>query len=151
MSQFTPGAQPQNRVAQSIGFLLLDNFTLISLASAVEPLRMANQLSGKELYRWHTLTLDGQPVEASDGLKITPDASLHGAPPLHAVIVGGGGDIQHSVKREHIGWLQMQARQGRQLGAVCTGSWALAKAGLLDGYDCSVHWECLASMQEAFP
>jgi transcriptional regulator GlxA family with amidase domain len=70
---------------------------------------------------------------------------------LDAVIVCGGVDIQHSVKREHVSWLQLQARQGRLLGAVCTGSWALAKAGLLDGYDCSVHWECLASMQEAFP
>ena len=151
MSQFSQGAQPQNRAPQSIGFLLLDNFTLISLASAVEPLRMANQLSGKELYRWHSLTLDGQPVSASDGLQITPDAAMQNAPALDAVIVCGGVDIQHSVKREHVSWLQLQARQGRQLGAVCTGSWALAKAGLLDGYDCSVHWECLASMQEAFP
>jgi len=151
MSQFSQGAQPQNRAPQSIGFLLLDNFTLISLASAVEPLRMANQLSGKELYRWHSLTLDGQPVSASDGLQITPDAAMQNAPALDAVIVCGGVDIQHSVKREHVSWLQLQARQGRLLGAVCTGSWALAKAGLLDGYDCSVHWECLASMQEAFP
>ena len=47
MSQSTQGAQPQSRAPQSIGFLLLDNFTLISLASAIEPLRMANQLSGK--------------------------------------------------------------------------------------------------------
>jgi transcriptional regulator GlxA family with amidase domain len=82
---------------------------------------------------------------------ITPDAGLDNAPALNAVIVCGGIDIQHSVTREHLHWLQSQARQGRQLGAVCTGSWALAKAGLLDGYDCSVHWECLASMQEAFP
>lgn len=151
MSQFNQGAQPQNRVPQSIGFLLLDNFTLISLASAVEPLRMANQLSGKELYRWHTLTQSGRPVCASDGLQITPDAGLDNAPALDAVIVCGGVDIQHSVTREHLHWLQVQARHGRQLGAVCTGSWALAKAGLLDGYDCSVHWEFLAAMQEAFP
>ena len=66
------GVPPQNRNPQSIGFLLLDNFTLISLASAVEPLRMANQLSGRELYRWHTLSLDGRQVWASDGLQITP-------------------------------------------------------------------------------
>ena len=151
MSQSNQGSQPQNRAPQSIGFLLLDNFTLISLASAVEPLRMANQLSGKELYRWFTLTQTGLPVSASDGLQITPDAGLENAPALDAVIVCGGVDIQHSVTREHLQWLQSQARQGRQLGAVCTGSWALAKAGLLDGYDCSVHWECLAAMQEAFP
>ncbi|TBU87631.1 GlxA family transcriptional regulator [Phytopseudomonas dryadis] len=151
MTEFNPGAPLQSRVPQSIGFLLLDNFTLISLASAVEPLRMANQLSGKELYRWHTLTLNGQAVNASDGLQITPDASIANAPALSAVIVCGGVDIQRSVTREHVLWLQSQARQGRQMGAVCTGSWALAKAGLLDGYDCSVHWEFLAAMQEAFP
>ncbi|MFM9597860.1 hypothetical protein ACKI1O_52245, partial [Streptomyces scabiei] len=55
-----------------IGFLLLDNFTMIALASAVEPLRMANQLSGKELYDWYTITEDGGPVFASDGIQITP-------------------------------------------------------------------------------
>ncbi len=151
MSQINPGSQPPNRLPQTIGFLLLDNFTLISLASAVEPLRMANQLSGKELYRWFTLTQAGQPVTASDGLQISPDAGFGTAPSLDSVIVCGGVDIQHSVSREHLHWLQAQARHGRQLGAVCTGSWALAKAGLLDGYDCSVHWECLAAMQEAFP
>ena len=151
MSQINIGSQIPNRLPQSIGFVLLDNFTLISLASAVEPLRMANQLSGKELYRWFTLSLTGQPVAASDGLQITPDAGFATAPSLDAVIVCGGVDIQHSVNREHLQWLQAQARHGRQIGAVCTGSWALAKAGLLDGYDCSVHWECLAAMQEAFP
>lgn len=72
MTSFNSGAQPQNRAPQSIGFLLLDNFTLISLASAVEPLRMANQLSGRELYRWTTLSVDGNQVWASDGLQITP-------------------------------------------------------------------------------
>ena len=82
MTSFNSGAQPQNRAPQSIGFLLLDNFTLISLASAVEPLRMANQLSGRELYRWTTLTVDGGQVWASDGLQITPDASMHKAPPM---------------------------------------------------------------------
>lgn len=80
MTSFNSGAQPQNRAPQSIGFLLLDNFTLISLASAVEPLRMANQLSGRELYRWTTLSVDGNQVWASDGLQITPDCSMHKAP-----------------------------------------------------------------------
>ncbi|KIQ31198.1 AraC family transcriptional regulator, partial [Pseudomonas viridiflava] len=151
MTSFNQGAQPQNRAPQSIGFLLLDNFTLISLASAVEPLRMANQLSGRELYRWTTLSVDGGQVWASDGLQITPDAAMHQAPVMDTVIVCGGVGIQRTVTREHVSWLQSQARQSRRLGAVCTGSWALACAGLLDGFDCSVHWECLASMQEAFP
>lgn len=135
----------------TIGFMLQDNFTLISLASALEPLRMANQLSGRELYRWRTLTQDGAAVCASDGLRITPDVGFQQAPELDMVVVCGGVAVHNSVTREQLLWLQRQARRGAQLGGVCTGSWVLAKAGLLDGYECAVHWELLAAMQEAFP
>ncbi|HCR98375.1 MAG TPA: AraC family transcriptional regulator [Halomonas sp.] len=140
-----------SHIPQTLGFLLLDNFTLISLASAIEPLRMANQLAGRELYRWYTLTQDGAPVRASDGLNVTPDASIHAPLSLDWVVVCGGVAPQHSVSREHIQWLQAQSRQLRRLGAICTGSWALGQAGLLDHYEISIHWECLASLQEAFP
>ena len=136
---------------QTVGFLLLDQFTLISLASAVEPLRMANQLTGQELYRWHTLSSGGEQVWASDGMPITPDTSIINAPMLDTVIVCGGIGIQGAVTREHVTWLRALARRSKRIGGVCTGSWALAKAGLLDGFDCSVHWEFLAAMQEAFP
>lgn len=126
MTSYTSGNPTQNRTApQSIGFLLLDNFTLISLASAVEPLRMANQLSGRELYRWHTLTIDGGQVWASDGLQITPDAAISNAPPIDTVIVCGGVGIQRSVTREHVTWLQAQARQSRSWApcAPAVGHW----------------------------
>lgn len=148
----SPAALGRRAVApQTIGFLLLDNFTLISLASAIEPLRMANQLAGREIYRWYTLSLDGMPIRASDGLQVTPDASIAIPLSLDWVVVCGGVSPHHSVTREHVSWLQSQSRQLRRLGAVCTGSWALARAGLLDGYEVSTHWECLAAMQEAFP
>jgi transcriptional regulator GlxA family with amidase domain len=137
--------------AQTVGFLLLDQFTLISLASAVEPLRMANQLTGRELYRWHTFSLRGEQVWASDGMPITPDSSINNASMLDTVIVCGGTGIQSAVTLEHITWLRVQARRSKRIGGVCTGSWALAQAVLLDGFDCSVHWEFLAAMQEAFP
>lgn len=137
--------------SRTIGFLLLDNFTLISLASAVEALRMANQLSGEALYYWHTLTLDGQPVSASDGITITPDMSVSSCPVFDTVIVAGGLDVTRAYGPEHISWLQLVARQGTKLGAICTGSYLLGDAGLLDGYECSAHWEYLAALQEAFP
>ncbi|MEH6640457.1 MAG: AraC family transcriptional regulator, partial [Halomonas glaciei] len=105
---------------QTLGFLLLDNFTLISLASAIEPLRMANQLAGSELYRWYTLTQDGLPVRASDGVQVTPDASMHAPLSLEWVVVCGGVGPQHSVTREHVRWLQSQSRKLRRLGSVCT-------------------------------
>ncbi|MDO6561930.1 GlxA family transcriptional regulator [Amphritea sp. 1_MG-2023] len=137
--------------SRTIGFLLLNNFTMISLASAVEALRMANQLSGEELYHWYTISVDGQPVSASDGITITPDVSVDSCPPLDTVIVAGGLNIPNVYNRVHINWLQSMSRKGCKLGGICTGAYMLADAGLLDGYECSTHWEYLAALQEAFP
>ncbi|MFC6669940.1 GlxA family transcriptional regulator [Marinobacterium aestuariivivens] len=145
---FRTSVEPKSR---NIGFLLLKNFTMISLASAIEPLRMANQLSGKELYNWYTLTEDGEPVRASDGIQITPDGAMTDPFELDTVVVAGGVNITRSYSKRELSWLQAMGRKGRKLGGICTGAYALAEAGLLNGYDCSAHWECVASLQEAFP
>ncbi|MEH6824937.1 MAG: GlxA family transcriptional regulator [Motiliproteus sp.] len=137
--------------AQKIGFLLLKNFTLISFASAIEPLRMANQYSGQELYEWYVLTEDGAPICASDGVQVTPDTGFANSLELDILIVVGGIDITRTYTAEQVSWLQLQGRKGCRLGAICTGAYVLAHAGLLDGYACSTHWEYMASLQETYP
>ena len=59
---------------------------------------------------------------------------------LDLVIVVGGIDIGQSVTKADLSWLRKQAQRGAQMGALCTGSYALASAGLLNGYECSAHW-----------
>ncbi|MGL6161908.1 GlxA family transcriptional regulator [Microbulbifer sp.] len=137
-----------------VGFLLIQNFTLVALAAAIEPLRMANQLSGRELYTWQLLSDGGsEPVKASDGVAITPDAPIGDNRLFDIVIVVGGVDITRSFTKREVTWLQQMAHAQKHvtLGAVCTGAYVLASAGLLDGYTCSAHWECLAALQERFP
>lgn len=134
-----------------VGFLLVDNFTLIALATAIEPLRMANQMAGRELYTWQLLSDDGQPARASDGIAMLPDAAISDRQCFDLVIVVAGVDVIHSYSRRELNWLKALARRRVVLGAVCTGAYVLASAGLLDGYGCSAHWECLAAMREGFP
>ena len=134
-----------------VGFLLIDNFTLIALATAVEPLRMANQLAGTELYSWKLLTAEGEPARASDGITMLPDGSIQEEHRFDLVIVVAGIDVTRSFSRKEVVWLKQMARRHVLLGAVCTGPYVLASAGLLDGHACSAHWECLEAMQEGFP
>lgn len=134
-----------------VGFLLVENFTLIALATAIEPLRMANQLTGRELYTWQLVSADGKLARASDGITMMPDVAISNAPVFDLVIVVAGVDVTQSFVTKETLWLRTLARQHVILGAVCTGAYVLASAGVLDGHNCSAHWECLAALQEGFP
>lgn len=134
-----------------IGFLLLCDYSMIALASAVEPLRMANQLSGKQLYSWFLISVDGSSVQASDGMKVEVDCSIKSVPTLDTLIVAGGINVTKNYSKTEISWLKALASRNVVMGGICTGAYLLAAAGLLDGYDCSAHWEYLAPLQEAFP
>lgn len=131
-----------------IGFLHVPNYSAIAFSTAIEPLRMANQLTGKHLYDWPVITLDGNPVAASNALAVTPDASVHTAGRLDMLFVCGGTNIHEACDKRILTWLRQLARQKITLGAVCTGTYVLARAGVLNGYRCTIHWENISSIHE---
>lgn len=125
------------------GFFLVDGFSLISFAAATEPLRMANLAAGEPRYQWSTLSLDGAPLRASNGMVIHPDGAVDadGGAHFDALFVCGSNPVPHQIGAPVLRWLQALARAGVPLGGICTGSYWLARAGLLDGYQCTLHWE----------
>lgn len=131
-----------------IGFLLLPGYSGLAFSSAMDPLRMANQLSEKTLYEWPIITVDGHPVAASNGTRIAPDAAIGGAGALDLLFVCGGTRIQQACDKRVLGWLHRLANQGVALGAVCTGTYVLALAGVLKGYRCTIHWENISTLNE---
>jgi len=133
------------------GFLVVENYSMIAISSAIEPLRMANRISDKTLYEWFLVTLDGNPVPASNGLIINPDFAVADVSSLNALFVCSGLDAANSFSKQLKNVLRRKASQKIPLGALCTGSYLLAKSGLLDGYQCTIHWENIASMREEFP
>ncbi|WP_198150019.1 GlxA family transcriptional regulator [Castellaniella caeni] len=136
---------------QHYGFLLVPGFTLIGFSSAVEPLRMANLANGHPLFRWSTISLDGAPVRASNDVPIQPDHALDQTPALDALFVCGSNPIPSRIDSHCLNWLRHRARHGTVLGGICTGSYWLARAGLLNGYRCTLHWEDTERLLSDFP
>ncbi|WP_407185322.1 GlxA family transcriptional regulator [Bradyrhizobium centrosematis] len=134
-----------------IGFLLIPGFALMSYASAAEPLRAANVLAGKNLYRWRHISIRGRDIAASNGVRIQADASIDDAGRLDAIVVCAGGNPQAFDHSPTFAFLRKAARHGVQLGGVSAGPFLLARAGLLEGYRCTVHWEHIPAFTEMFP
>ena len=144
------GAQPR-RLPQRFAFVLVPRFSMIAFTGAVECLRLANRAAGKALYHWRVATVDGQPISASNGIAMHPDVALEQVGEVDAVALCAGIDVQLFEDKRLLSWLRLMDRKGVDIGALCTGSHVLARAGLLDGYHCTIHWENLAGFAEAFP
>lgn len=134
-----------------IGFYLVPQFSMIAFASAVEPLRLANRVNGSGLFEFYNYSLDGRPVAASNGMTINVDGRLADQEALSAIFVCGGLDVQRYAPRALLTQLRRLAAAGTNVGAMCTGTHVLARAGLLAGYRCTIHWENLSSFHEEFP
>ena len=131
-------------------FVLLNDFTLLSFASALECLRLANRMSGLDLYQWRLVGEGGETVSCSAGTAFHLDGDLDELHRDDTVLVCGGIDIQKNSTKKVISWLRREARKGLKIGGLCTAAFTLAKAGLLDGKRATIHWENQDSFAEEF-
>jgi transcriptional regulator GlxA family with amidase domain len=112
---------------------------------------MANRLTDRALYTWSVHSLDGQPVISSAGLELTIDGSLADAADANILMVCGGYSVKKYCNKLLTDGLRKIAKRKIPIGGIDTGTYALAVAGLLGGYRCTIHWENLSSLREEFP
>lgn len=135
---------------ERVGFFLVPQFSMISLVSAVEPLRVANRLKGKPLYSWHIYSIDGKPVDSSNGMTMMAEAAISEVDFVPTVIVCASFEPERHENKALLSWLRRLNRKGAEIGGLCTGAVILARAGLLDGRRATTHWESLPGFVERF-
>jgi transcriptional regulator GlxA family with amidase domain len=135
-----------------LAFLLVPQFSMMSFSAALEPLRSANRQSGRSLYEWQLVSVDGKAVEASNGIEIDVDASVDALGKLDMLVACVSLDpIQHAGGRRLLHTLRRLARHGCRMGAISGGTFLLAQAGLLAERRCTVHWEFADLFRATYP
>ena len=131
-------------------FLLLDQFTMLSFAGAIEPLRIANRVIGQPAYAWALAGEGGGTATCSNGSSFQLDMGLDDIERDDVLLVCGGIDVQKASTKGVLNWLRREARRGATIGGLCTGAYAMARAGLLDGRKATIHWENQDGFLEEF-
>src|SRR5689334_3502793 len=135
-----------------VAVILVPGFALMSFASVIEPVRGANRLSGSRFYEWELFAPEGGMVESNSGITVAA-ASVATLEQAHfdLVVVCAASHAEQRRFRGVEDVLRRLARRNVALAAVSTGSFVLARAGLLSDRRCTVHWDYADSFAEAFP
>jgi transcriptional regulator GlxA family with amidase domain len=144
-------SETRPKYTKTYGIYVVPGFAMMAFSAVLEPLRAANLISNETLYRWHLVSRDGGFIAPSTGLKMVADHSIDNHLRYDRIVVCTGGSAHLFDDARTFAWLRRAARSGTELGAVADGSFVLAHAGLLDGYDCAIHWQCHPGFHETFP
>jgi AraC family transcriptional regulator, carnitine catabolism transcriptional activator len=133
-----------------VAFLLVPRFSMIALYGALEPLRVANRFAG-EAFSWRFISADGQPVAASNGIPVSVSGNLAEIGKPAMAVVSASYEPEQGTTRPMLAAIRKLARAKALLCGIDTGPFLLARAGVLDGYRATCHWESLPGFRESFP
>jgi transcriptional regulator GlxA family with amidase domain len=134
---------------QSLAFVLMPGFSAIAFFAALEPLRIANRLSGAPLFKWTVHAPDGEYAAASNGMQMRSDGPLPDAP--DTLIICAGFDPLDRAKPALLSQIRRLWRAGCQIGSIDTGAFLLAEAGILGREMVTVHWEAAEAFRQRYP
>jgi transcriptional regulator GlxA family with amidase domain len=130
--------------------LLFPGFSNLCLANAVEPLRAANTLARRPLYRWRFVAMGEGPLLSSSGLPVQPEMLDREARGDMLLVMPSYDHIALATP-DTLRRLRGAAARFCLVAGLDSGSWLLAHAGLLNGYRATSHWDILSSLAERFP
>ncbi|MDF9301796.1 helix-turn-helix domain-containing protein [Tritonibacter mobilis] len=135
----------------TLGILVFPGFPMACLTSCIEPLRAANEISGREAFQWKVVAEDAGPVVSSAGVSFAPDCTLSDTTELDLLLFTASPSARFTEPSRANAALQRLQRRKARLGAISGGVFALARTGLTRENPLSVHWCYEAAFHAEFP
>ena len=140
-------------MTKTIAILALPGAQLLDIAGPLDVFAQANVESGTEAYAMRVVACEHGPIRTSSGVRLMPDQVAGDAGgPFHTLLVAGAPNAARMPMKPALrAWLRASATRAARFGSVCTGAFALAAAGLLDGRRITTHWAAVATLSRAYP
>lgn len=137
--------------ALKITLVLAPDSSLMSLASVLDVMRGTNRMAQCKLFDWQIITPQDQAARLTCGLAIQPDVAFHTALQGDLLIILAGFNHSQHFDKAFLRQLQKVLPQFRWVGGIESGSWVLARLGLLEGRKATTHWEDLEDFALKYP
>ncbi|ATQ76824.1 thiamine biosynthesis protein ThiJ [Massilia violaceinigra] len=144
-------------MTRTIGIYVYDDVEVLDFAGPYEVFTCATRVAARTMahaappFRVRTVGATTAMLRARAGLSVLPEADFAGAGDIDVLIVPGGVVTAEMSKPDVIAWIAATARASELTASVCTGTFLLAQAGLLDDQEATTHWEDVADLRAAFP
>ena len=142
---------------KKVGILVFPDVEVLDFAGPFEVfsatrLNESSRYSESSPFEVFLIAESEDPITTAGGLRVLPERSIADCPPLDILVVPGGWGTRTQVNNPKlIDWIRQQGTRAGTLTSVCTGSFLLAKTGLLDRRRATTHWRSLDRLAESFP
>ncbi|MFK7761862.1 MAG: GlxA family transcriptional regulator [Roseobacter sp.] len=137
---------------KAYAFVLIPGYSQLGFSCALEALSLANRYpGGGPYYRWRILSETGEAVAAYNGVRIGVDGALTTLGRDETIVICAGENVGDGVSKKLLNWLRQEVRRGMDFGALSSGTYVLALAGLVAGKRVTTHWEYRSALTEILP
>jgi transcriptional regulator GlxA family with amidase domain len=140
-------------MTKTIAILALPGVQLLDVAGPLDVFAQANVEAGRDAYALRLVACEPGPIHSSSGVHMLPDLVASG-PGEHfdtLLVAGAPEAARMTINTSVLRWLRFSATKARRYGSVCTGAFALAGTGLLDGHRVTTHWAAAEHLAQRFP
>jgi transcriptional regulator GlxA family with amidase domain len=139
-------------VCRTVAILIFDDIEVLDFAGPYEVFNVTGELQDPTPFRVYTVAETNAPIKTRGNLVVHPNFSIYNLPKVDILIIPGGSGTRALLEKAHlIQWITDQFQQVEILASICTGSMALAKAGLLNGLEVTTHNTCVEELQKLLP
>lgn len=136
----------------NIGIYIYDQAEVLDFSGPFEVFTTASRVCpDNDPFQVFLIGETGETIAARAGYSINPSCGFQDHPRLDLLMVVGGYHYDEMEKENVLAWIAEQAGQARYVASVCSGTWLLARAGVLTEEKVTTHWMDIESLQESFP